>query len=199
MGHPLANQMPNMHWGWAAGYRFWLVEGFSDPDGDGEFDKSFQYHALGDEALRTISFETNAESVNGVLDLNIDFDIQKLLTPIDMTQFGIYHELYNNSQEIRDFIDNITPSKAISSQTITSVEVVENSLSISPNPAEDFLNVTDEYLNSSYDIISLDGNNVLSGYITNSQIKLEAIPSGTYIVRIYDENEMTSTAKFVKK
>lgn len=197
--HPLAPKNPSMHWGWAAGYRFWAIEALTDPDGDGEYDKSFQYHILGDESFRTLSLDVNADKENGKIDIMVDFNIQKLLAPVDMAQFGIFHEFYNNSKEVQELVDNITTSGAISSQAVTSVEVVNNNLTISPNPTTEYLNVGNEYLNSNYDIVSMSGNKVLSGNIISNQIKLEAIPTGTYIVRIFDNNGVLNTAKFVKK
>ena len=40
--HPLAPQVPSMHWGWAAGYRFVALEG-------GTADANLEIHALGDD------------------------------------------------------------------------------------------------------------------------------------------------------
>lgn len=197
--HPLAPQNQTMHWGWAAGYRFWMIDGFSDPDGDGVFDKSFQYHALGNEALRTIVFKTNSVSKNGVIDLNFEMDVQKLLSPIDMSQYGIYHEFYNNSPQIRAFIDNIIPSKVITAKVMTSVETNTNSISLSPNPADEYLNFGSEYLNKDYDIISINGNVLKNGRLNENQIQISDLTKGTYFLRIYDEKGIINTAKFVKK
>lgn len=197
--HPLAPQNQTMHWGWAAGYRFWLVDGFSDPDGDGVFDKSFQYHVLGNEALRTLEFDVNTKSKNGVVDLNIDFDVQKLLSTVDMNEYGIYHEFYNNSPEVRAFINNIIPSAAISTKATTSVEVNTNSISVSPNPANDYLNLGNEYLNKEFDIISINGNVLKNGRLDENQIQISDLTTGTYFLRIYDEKGILKTAKFVKK
>lgn len=209
MFHPLAPKNPSMHWGWSAGYRFWAIEGRADPDGDGEYDKSFQFHILGDEAFRSVVLEVGAQankgvvkvgtqSKDGVIDIKMDFDIQKLLAPVDMTKFGIYHEFYNNSQEVRDVIDNFTESEVVTSEIQTTVAML-NSIAISPNPTTDYLNVGDIYMNSNYDIISLDGTSVQSGKIANDIIKVGNIATGTYILRIYDKNSVLNTAKFVKK
>lgn len=197
--HPLAPQNQTMHWGWAAGYRFWLVDGFSDPDGDGVFNKSFQYHVLGNEAFRKLEFDVNTKSKNGVLDLNIDFDIQKLLSTIDMKEYGIYHEFYNNSPEVRAFINNIIPSGAITAQKTTFVELNTNSIIVSPNPADDYLFIGTEYLNNEYNIISINGNVLKNGRLVDNKIQISDLITGTYFLRIYDEKGILNTAKFVKK
>ena len=197
--HPLGPKDPSMHWGWAAGYRFWVVEGVVDNDKDGIYDKSFQYHILGDEAFRTMSFDVNTVSKSGVIDINLDFDIQKLLLPVDMTKFVAYHDFYNNLPEIRDFINNISASEVITSKTISSVESKENNIDIYPNPTTNYLIVGQGYLNSEYEIIAIDGNLAQAGTINNSQINLENLISGTYLIRISDSKGKINTAKFVKK
>ncbi|MFN3195960.1 MAG: MbnP family protein [Chlorobiota bacterium] len=123
MFHPLAPKNPSMHWGWSAGYRFWAIEGFSDPDGDGEYDKSFQFHILGDESFRTLSLPVNSTEENGTIDINLSFNIQEILAPVDMTTFGVHHDFYNNSQPIRDLINNFAESEVVTSEAITSVAV----------------------------------------------------------------------------
>ncbi|PKL80654.1 MAG: hypothetical protein CVV25_03900 [Ignavibacteriae bacterium HGW-Ignavibacteriae-4] len=197
--HALGPKDPSMHWGWNAGYRFWAIEGLSDPDGDGQFDKSFQYHILGDESFRSLSFDLNAIKTDGAINVEIDFNLQKLLAPIDMTQFGIFHDFYNNSKEIRDLVDNIIPSGAISIKSTSSVESNENNIELYPNPTTNYLKVGQEYLNSNYSIIALDGNLVQAGTINNSQINLENLISGTYLIRISDSKGKINMAKFVKK
>lgn len=196
--HPLAPKNPSMHWGWAAGYRFWVVEGFVDSDNDGQYDKSFQYHILGDEAFRTISLKTNANEKNGVIDLNINFNIQKLLKSIDMTKFGAYHDFYNNSQELRDFINNIISSGAITSEVKSSVEDSNTDIHVYPNPAADYLIIGEKYLNSNFNIVAIDGTILLSGTINSNHINLENLVSGTYLIRISELNGNIKTAKFVK-
>lgn len=197
--HPLAPKNPSMHWGWNAGYRFWAIEGLSDPDGDGQYDKSFQYHILGDESFRTLSLDVDASVNNGKIDIMVDFNIQKLLAPVDMTQFGIFHDFYNNSQEVRALVDNIIPSGAITSKTTSSVETVNKSIELSPNPSSNHLNVDSKFMNSDYDIISIDGSTVQSGFIYNSRIGINDLTTGTYLIMIKDSMGNINTAKFVKQ
>lgn len=196
--HPLAPKDPAMHWGWAAGYRFWVVEGLSDPDGDGVYDKSFQYHVLGDEAFRSITFDVDLVKKNETIDVNIDFNIQKLLTSIDMTQSGVFNDFYLDSPEIRSFVDNIIPSGAITLKSTTSVETTDNSIEIYPNPAANYLTVGQQYLNSDYSIIAIDGAIAKSGTINSNRIILDNLMTGTYLIRISDSKGNINTAKFVK-
>jgi hypothetical protein len=197
MFHPLAPKNPSMHWGWSAGYRFWAIEGFSDPDGDGEYDKSFQFHILGDESFRTLSLPVNSTEENGTIDINLSFNIQEILAPVDMTTFGIHHDFYNNSQPIRDLINNFAESEVVTSEITTSVES-DNSISISPNPTTGYLNIPSEHLNSKFEIVSLAGDALLSGNISSNILDLEELPTGTYFLRIFDAKGIIRTTKFVK-
>ncbi len=66
--HPLAPQVPSMHWGWAAGYRFVALEG-------GTTDGTLEIHALGDDNHFPGETEVAAFVENGVLVLDVEADI----------------------------------------------------------------------------------------------------------------------------
>ncbi|MCH1576694.1 MAG: hypothetical protein L7S67_10510, partial [Flavobacteriales bacterium] len=67
-GHPLAPQVPSMHWGWSAGYRFIALEGASDG-------ATLEIHALGDDNHTPGNMEALASVENGVLVLDIEADV----------------------------------------------------------------------------------------------------------------------------
>ena len=69
--HPLAPQVPSMHWGWASGYRFVALEGGSGADGD----VAHEIHALGDDNHFPGEMEVLATIENGVLVLDVEADI----------------------------------------------------------------------------------------------------------------------------
>ena len=66
--HPLAPQVPSMHWGWSAGYRFIALEGGSDGS-------TLEIHALGDENHTPGEMEVQASVEDGVLVLDIEADV----------------------------------------------------------------------------------------------------------------------------
>ncbi|MEZ4938778.1 MAG: MbnP family protein [Crocinitomicaceae bacterium] len=49
--HPLAPQVPTMHWGWTGGYNFLVLEGNIDTDGNGSLDGFFEFHCVGDDSF----------------------------------------------------------------------------------------------------------------------------------------------------
>ena len=67
-GHPLAPQVPSMHWGWSAGYRFIALEGASDG-------ATLEIHALGDDNHTPGNMEVLASIEEGVLMLDIEADV----------------------------------------------------------------------------------------------------------------------------
>ena len=66
--HPLAPQVPSMHWGWAAGYRFVALEG-------GTADATLEIHALGDDNHYPGETEVAASIENGTLVLDVEADV----------------------------------------------------------------------------------------------------------------------------
>ena len=66
--HPLAPQVPSMHWGWAAGYRFVALEG-------GTADANLEIHALGDDNHYPGETEVAASIENGTLVFDVEADV----------------------------------------------------------------------------------------------------------------------------
>ena len=66
--HLLAPQVPSMHWGWAAGYRFIALEG-------GTSDGTLEIHALGDDNHTAGEMEVLAGIENGMLVLDVEADV----------------------------------------------------------------------------------------------------------------------------
>ena len=77
-GHPLAPQVPSMHWGWSAGYRFIALEGGAGINGV----IAHEIHALGDDNHTPGQMEVAASIEDGVLMLDVEADV-----------FGFYHTL----------------------------------------------------------------------------------------------------------
>jgi hypothetical protein len=93
--HPLGPKTPDMHWGWAGGYRFIALEGFVDSNGDDIPENIFQFHGLGDILLftSTINLTENHDPNSEVIVINLDYG--KLFTNIAMTGNLIHHNSGN--------------------------------------------------------------------------------------------------------
>jgi hypothetical protein len=77
-GHPLAPQVPSMHWGWSAGYRFIALEGGAGINGA----IAHEIHALGDDNHTPGEMAVAASVEDGVLMLDVEADV-----------FGFYNTL----------------------------------------------------------------------------------------------------------
>lgn len=69
--HPLAPQVPSMHWGWSAGYRFIALEGGAGINGV----VAHEIHALGDDNHTPGQMEVVASVEEGVLMLDVEADV----------------------------------------------------------------------------------------------------------------------------
>ncbi len=70
-GHPLAPQVPSMHWGWSAGYRFIALEGGAGINGV----ITHEIHALGDDNHTPGQMEVLATMEDGTLILDVEADV----------------------------------------------------------------------------------------------------------------------------
>ncbi len=91
-GHPLGPQTPSMNWSWANGYKFVLLEGTADTDGDGSFETPFIYHLGGDATLADLELE----DLNFVLDdtegeINLKVDFAQFFQNIDIATENVSH------------------------------------------------------------------------------------------------------------
>lgn len=89
--HPLGPKSPDMHWGWAAGYRFIALEGLVDNNNDGVPEQDFQFHSLGDDLLFTALLDLSGIPNIDTEPFIIDLDYTKLFQAIQMTGNLFHH------------------------------------------------------------------------------------------------------------
>lgn len=77
-GHPLAYQDPSMHWGWTSGYRFLAFEGLFDYNKDGEPEKVWEFHAVGDILLTPVSLAVPTADGGDKVRLTVKADYDRL-------------------------------------------------------------------------------------------------------------------------
>ncbi len=94
--HPLALKNPSMHWGWAAGYRFLVIEGSIDDDKDGLLDKKFEFHVTAnDEYLTPVNKIETTGKINGKdTEIELYVNIADWLKDIDLAEAGYNHGVY---------------------------------------------------------------------------------------------------------
>ena len=87
VGHPLELQTPNMHWGWASGYRFAAIEGKSGAS----VDQTFEVHSLGDQHYYKTTVPVTGVTVDGKLIIALNADYVNALKSIDISAGVVAH------------------------------------------------------------------------------------------------------------
>lgn len=86
-GHPLAPQVPSMHWGWSAGYRFIAMEGGAGINGV----VTHEIHALGDDNHTPGEMGVLATMEDGILMLDIEADVMGFYQQLSVESGLINH------------------------------------------------------------------------------------------------------------
>ncbi|PCI97259.1 MAG: hypothetical protein COB15_08025 [Flavobacteriales bacterium] len=203
-GHPLSYQSPSMHWGWTSGYRFLVIEGKVDDNGDGTPNKIFQFHVVGDQFLTSVGVTTGA-ILNGTdLNINLTVNIADWLKNINLITAGINHGAQTINGQL---IGNSNPETVFEGNAITGIKSNTNSVNQ--------LIVDYEYSYAPTLFYSIGGaKNTsilitdLNGRIITNETQLPAagnyfinkeLSKGLYIVKLIgDNNHVETTKMFIK-
>lgn len=92
----LSPQSPSMHWNWNSGYRFIVIEGMVDVDGDQTLDSTFQYHIGTSDLFRTSSvmIHENVDVMESIM-LSLNIDVSQVLADIDIANNLDTHTMNN--------------------------------------------------------------------------------------------------------
>ena len=105
--HPLAPQIPSMHWGWAAGYIFVALEGMIDKNQDEIFETVIQYHPVDDSYYSEIIITDAVVETDTNIEFYLNVNYNKLIENIGTNEGGVYHGLHDENQLlINNFIYN---------------------------------------------------------------------------------------------
>ncbi len=204
--HPLAPKDPSMHWGWAGGYRFLVLEGQVDNNGDGVPETDFEFHSLGDALYKTIEVTGMKEAENGVLHLHFVLDYTQLFKNVAMTGNLIQHGSAILNQKL--MINGATANFVTMPSVSATHDVVVNSLNVkvSPNPANTETML--EYAFPAVGTLHLVMTNTLGQTVrsfTNlapsASIRLETntLPVGIYQYAFYENGSLLARKQLVVK
>ena len=182
-GHPLAPQNPSMHWGWSAGYRFAVAEGFS-----GFFlDQPYEIHALGDRNFFPQTIETSGVMGNATLEIPLYADYSELMRSIDLTSSVISHgEVNAAAQLLTNFSLYVFTSEEGNGPALGMHEAPAALISVYPNPASESV-----YLSGLMDddvaVIYSSMGEVIRSRQGSGEIDLSEFASGMYFVHVISE------------
>lgn len=196
--HPLAYQMPSMHWGWALGYKFLTVEGFA---GSG-LSNNYQIHTTGDSNYTMVEVIMNENAENNRIDIALDADYLGIFQDIAMAN-GVFN--HGEFAEAKTAIENMSFFVFTKGEFLTTSNDVnfEGKFSAFPNPSNsgnmtikaDLLKSGDYTLN----VKNLLGQTIESFQFQtqdlNYQLQTEA--KGLFIVEIANENGSLVSEKIV--
>jgi hypothetical protein len=106
--HPLAPQLPGMHWGWSAGYKFFVFESYCDYDDDYKMDRWANYHAVGNSLYKPITVEVTPAYQGDSVVLYLDMDHKRLYEGLD-----IRNELeeHGDGAYVKTILKNLTSNQ----------------------------------------------------------------------------------------
>jgi hypothetical protein len=195
--HPLAPQLPSMHWGWAAGYRFVAMEGYS-----GEMmGQLFQIHALGNDYYFETEVDVTSEMVGSDLVVEIFANYPKAIEDISIAAGMIVHGDYGEAitllENFRDYV--FSGSEVVSPPISTGINLVEGlEINLYPNPTlsnsiqiDLGSNQMDDLTLEIYDMTGrlLDNQTLLSGS-SSFGVELPGNSASTYLILISSNGEL---------
>ena len=193
--HPLAPQLPSMHWGWAAGYRFAALEGMIDKNQDSVMETVFQYHPVDDSYYSdTITSDGIIENENNVtIFINANYD--RLIENIGTDEGGVYHGIHEENGLL---MDNFSQNNVFTVPENLNLKETYVSNAVFPNPFSNTiqLNLNENSIVKVYNSLGLlvDEFKFDKG---QQQINTETLLNGIYILSIQSKSG-TENIKLLK-
>ena len=193
--HPLAPQLPSMHWGWAAGYRFAALEGMIDKNQDSIMETVFQYHPVDDSYYSdTITCNGIIENENNVT-IFINANYNKLIENIGTDEGGVYHGIHEENGLL---MDNFSRNNVFTVPENLNLKETYVSIAVFPNPFSNTiqLNLNENSIVKVYNSLGIlvHESKLDKG---EQRIDTESLVSGIYILYIQSKSG-TENIKLLK-
>jgi hypothetical protein len=196
--HPLSFQSPSMYWGWSFGYMHMIAGGKADSNNDNIPNAYFELHNLGNNNQQSVTLNTIQTNTGNQIDLNYICHVDRWLNQMPLASVGVLHGdtglnqqiLQNvNSQNVFNLAENAGLNEN-SSQMIT--------WSQTPNAL--VLHSKNELHVNAYQLFSSTGQKIREshGQEPTTQISLEQLSSGSYLLTLTISNGLQQTLRFFK-
>lgn len=196
-GHPLGFQMPSMHWGWTAGYRFAAIEGNSGAS----MNQTWEIHALGDKNYGMASITTAGIQQGNNLIIDLDADYQQAFKDITVNSTLNYHGEDQTAPVLLGNFKNEVFTKAGANVGLNTENLVAFSMSPNPTNGRFFITAEAEKLsNANVVVLDITGRVVTKEAINaNSRKELQLEKPGIYFVSLTNKGKVLFTRKLVVK
>lgn len=196
-GHALGHHSPSMHWGWAAGYRFAVLEGKTD-QGQG-----WQLHALGDKNYGTATVITTGQMINNDLVIAVDANYEAALDDIIVNSTLNYHGEDNQTPVTLGNFQAKVFTAGDATFGIKDFYKVPQTFDLVPNPSSgDFEVEVDIQDGASYEVVVRDvsGREILNTPLHYSKGNVLSIQkAGVYAVSVLKNGQPINTKKLLIK
>ena len=193
--HPLAPQIPSMHWGWAAGYIFVALEGMIDKNQDEIFETVIQYHPVNDSYYSEIIITDAVVETDTSIEFYLNVNYNKLIENIGTNEGGVYHGLHDENQLL---INNFIYNNVFTVPENLNLKEISISNTAFPNPFSNTIQ------------LNLNGNSIVKVYNSlgilvdeykldkgQQQINAQSLLNGVYIISIQSKSG-TENIKLLK-
>jgi hypothetical protein len=196
--HPLAPQLPSMHWGWAAGYRFGAFEGRSGST----LNQNWEIHALEDDNYFMTEVALELAIVNNELTIDLDADYIRAVENINLNSGPITHGGSGEAKvSLRNFRDYVfSPSSLINS---SEEALAINAFKVYPNPgttkAANIFIATDTDEVYQLQVTNAQGQLVrqMTQVRSNNEIDLGLKTAGLYFLSLQQNGKVVMTERLV--
>ncbi|MCX6140850.1 MAG: T9SS type A sorting domain-containing protein [Candidatus Kapabacteria bacterium] len=186
--HPLALKEPSMHWGWAAGYRFIVLEGSAGSTAQ-TATADVQLHSVGDTLYRRITLPVNSTKTDKGVDVVLNAEYGSLLQNIDASLGIVLHGLGEETIVMTENMATLVFSPA-NSTSVQDNAISASNISINPNPSSDVVTIAGGISEADVRIVDMAGRLVattsLRGGLTTFSVA--SLPVGSYTVLIGADN-----------
>lgn len=205
-GHPLSPKSPSMHWGWAAGYRFFAMEGKCGSS----LPYTYEFHCLGDNYYYQQRIETAGSDDNGDLLVTLNADYDKVWESITLGTGLIEHGEFPLNiqflQNVRDFVFTSEEGNRNSLSPVVGIEeaTLQNVIEVYPNPSsvgKVFVKSTEDLSGSVLRVNDLSGRLITEEFINEFRgvTELEIPTNGFYLLQIVRDNNVLARKQIIVK
>jgi hypothetical protein len=189
--HPLYFQIPAMHWGWVAGYTFFLIDGDADNNGDNIMDVGFELHCLGDSNLQQVHV-VNTATVwpDGTREIFQDVNIDQWLRNVNLSTLDIQHGSTGINADVMMNVQNYPVFTAPLNASINEINSLTGEVLFLQNGKESSITWKGMKNIEKVELFDLSGAliNELFSKDINGKWQISNLISGVYLVRFTSES-----------